>query len=141
MHAVKALIIAGFAVLGVASTTAASDIVVIVNKDGAISTMSKADVKRAYTGRMSTVDGVKLVPLNQPLDSAIAAEFIAEYVDMSVEEYREYWVDQQVRGRGTAPMIQRNDQAVKAVVAQVPGAIAYIRRKSLDDSVRRLRVQ
>ncbi len=140
MSALKAACLVA-ALLGGAAVAASSDIVVIVNKDGPVSSLSGADVKRLYTGRMSKIEGTKMVPINQPLDSAITDMFLSAFVDMSVEEFREYWVSQQVRGGGAAPMIQRSADAVKAVVAQVPGAVGYVRGKDLDDTVKAVRVK
>lgn len=129
------------ALLAGAAAASPPDIVIVANKDGLVSSLSKADVKRLYTGRMTRIEGTKMVPINQPLDSTITIDFLSAYVGMSVEEFREYWVSQQVRGEGAAPMIQRSADAVKAVVAQVPGAVGYVRKKDLDDTVKAVEVK
>ena len=75
-------------------TATATDVVIIANKDGPVGSVSNADLKRLYTGRMSEMDGTKVVPINQPLDSAVTETFLETYVGMSVQEFREYWVSQ-----------------------------------------------
>lgn len=45
---------------------------------------------------------------------------------MSPAAYRQYWVDSQIKGKGTVPVKQRNSQTVKLIVALLPEAIAYV---------------
>jgi ABC-type phosphate transport system substrate-binding protein len=115
------------------------ELAVVVNKEGALSALSAADVKRIYLGRMQKSGATTIVPINLPLDSEQAKAFLAKFVDMTVDEYKEYWVAQQVKGAGTAPMIQKKAENVKALVSQLPGAIGYIDEEDLDESVQALK--
>lgn len=129
------------AVLLLCGAANAGEPVLVVNKENTTASLSSADIKRIYTGRMNTVGGLKIVPINRPLDSEIAATFLKMYVDMTPQEYKEYWIAKQVKGEGTSPMIQKSAESVKAVVSQVPGAVAYIDEEDLDDTVRRIPVK
>lgn len=115
--------------------------VVVVNKDGVIEKVSSADLKRIYLGRMDKIGMTKIVPINLPLDSRTAAAFLKKYVGKTPEQYKEYWIGQQVKGEGVAPMIQKTAGNVKAMVAQVPGAIGYVDESELDDTVRNVSVE
>lgn len=104
----------------------AGEFQIVVNKGNTVTKIDISDLKRIYTGRRSELDGDKVVPVNQPLDSAITESFLAATVGMTPQEYKEYWLAQQVKGLATAPVIQRTDAAVIAMVSQLPGAIGYV---------------
>lgn len=114
------------AVLTFALALHAADFVVVANKDNGPSTLSRAELKRMYTGRQTSLSSLRIVPINLPLDSEIARKFLDQVVGMSPEEYKKFWVEQQVRGQATAPMIQRSSDNATAVVSELPGGVAYV---------------
>ncbi|MBD3239668.1 MAG: hypothetical protein GF331_03715 [Chitinivibrionales bacterium] len=115
--------------------------ILIVNKENAAESLSSTDIKRIYTGRMSKIGDLKAVPINRPLDSDIARAFLEEYVGMTPQEFKEFWVMKQIKGEGTPPMIQKTAENAKSIVSQVPGAIAYIDEDDLDDTVKKMPVK
>lgn len=129
------------AALLMASPLYAGGLSVIINKDNSVSSVSKAELKRIYTGRMTEWGKTKIVPVNLPLDSDEARQFLKTYVGMNAQEYREYWVAQQIKGAGTAPMIQKTADNVKAMVSQIPGAIGYMASGDVDDTVKAVPVK
>ncbi len=102
------------------------DFKIIVNKEGPLQKLSAKDLERIYSGRKNTEKGIKIVPINQALDAELAAGFLKKIAGQTPAEYKEYWVAQQVKGKGSAPMIQKTDEAVIAIVSQIPGAVGYI---------------
>ena len=56
-------------VLLLSGTSPADKLVIVVNKGGALTEVSKADVKRIYLGRMKKSGTTKVVPINLPLES------------------------------------------------------------------------
>ncbi|MFW5775189.1 MAG: hypothetical protein ACOCW2_02770 [Chitinivibrionales bacterium] len=127
--------------VGVAMAAQAGDYVVIVNTGNAVSDMPKAHLKRVFTGKLKEYQGVSLVPIDLPADSDVAQAFLSDVVGMSPGEYKEYWVAQQVKGGGAAPMIQKTPAMVKAMVSQIPGAISYIPAGDIDDTVKQLTIK
>ena len=96
----------------------AGDYAVIVNKGNSESSISKATLKRIYTGRIKQFGGQKVIPMNLPGTNATAAAFLSEIVKMSPEDYKSFWVEQQIKGKGTPPMEQKTVAAVKLMVAR-----------------------
>lgn len=119
-----------------AATAWTQEYVIIVNPANGASKVSKAELKRIFNGRMKSWSGGKVVPINQLYTSPVASKFIKDATGMSTEEYKTYWVQQQIKGKGTQPMMQKSDQAVKLMVASIPGAIGYITKGSEDATVK-----
>lgn len=129
-------VLAALVLTATALGAADKELVIVVNRESALSTMSAADLKRVYTGRLSVLGGKKAVPINQTLDSEVAGAFLKEYVGMTAAEYKEYWVGQQVKGGGVAPMIQKTSASVLLMVSQLPGAIGYMYSDDTDSTVK-----
>jgi ABC-type phosphate transport system substrate-binding protein len=114
----------------------AGDYVVIANPATAVSDIGKAELKRIFTGKVTQFDGKKATPINLPDDNAAKADFLKEVVGESVADYKQYWVEQKVKGNGVPPMQQASSAAVKAMVAAIPGSVAYIPKADADASVK-----
>lgn len=114
----------------------AQDYVVIVNPANSITEVDGSMLKRLYSGRAKELNGAAVVPVNQVYTNPITSNFLSSIVGKSTEEYKEYWVAQQIKGLGSAPMIQPNDAAVINIVAAIPGAIGYIAAGSATGAVK-----
>ncbi len=119
----------------------AGEYVVIVNTGNSISEIPKSNLKRIFTGKMKEFKGVKLVPINLPPESETGTAFLSAVVGMDGSAYKEFWVQQQVKGLGSAPMIQKTSDAVVAMVSQIPGAIGYIEKSKATDAVKVITVK
>lgn len=120
---------------------AAGDYVMVVNKDNGVASVSRSDLKRLYTGKKKTVGEFKAVPINLPLNTKLAGQFLKENVGMSPQEYKEYWIEQQIKGLASAPMIQKADASVIAMVSQLPGAIGYVSADADVSAVKKVAVE
>jgi ABC-type phosphate transport system substrate-binding protein len=114
---------------------------IITNIDNTSVSISRDNLRRAFSGLLPRLGGETTVPINLPLDSAIAVRFLEDVVGKSTTSYTQYWVTKQMKGEGTAPMIQKTVAAVKKVVAQIPGAIAYIPVAEADSTVKKLKIE
>ena len=119
-----------------ALTSFAGDYVVIVNTANSTTSVSETMLKRLYTGRASELDGTRMVPINQQMNSPLAESFLTEVVGQNSAEYIGFWVTLQIQGVGSAPMSQANDAAVINMVSAIPGAIGYISEASVTDAVK-----
>lgn len=120
------------------SVAVSAELAIVVNRDGELKKLSKSHIKRIYLGRLPKLGTIKIVPINLPLQSEEGKAFLKEYVGMSPTAYKEYWVTKQIKGEGTAPMVQRTSDNVKAMISQIPGAVGYVPVGDVDDSVARL---
>jgi len=127
--------------LALAGLALAGDFVVIVNPANTASSISSAELKRIYTGKMTQFGGQKAVPINLGDADPLYAEFVSSITKMSPADYKQFWVDAQIKGEGTAPMMQRNSAAAKMIVATIPGAIAYVDASVVDATVKKLNMK
>lgn len=119
----------------------AADFVIIVNSANSATSVSAAELRRIYTGKMTQMGGQKLVVINLADSDPLYASFAQKMVKMSAAEFKQFWVDAQIKGQGNAPMIQRNSAAAKMIVSSIPGAIAYVDAAVVDGSVKVLPVK
>lgn len=119
----------------------AADFVIIVNPANSATGISAAELRRIYTGKMTQFGGQKIVPINLADSDPLYGIFAQKMVKMSASEFKQFWVDAQIRGEGSAPMIQRNSAAAKLIVSSIPGAIAYVDASVVDASVKVLTVK
>jgi ABC-type phosphate transport system substrate-binding protein len=137
----KKILVSGLLIAASAVAVAAGDFVIVVNKDSPLSSISKIQLKRLYTGKIKDLNGVQLVPIDLPVESPAAVAFLHDILGMESGAYKEFWMEQQVKGLGTAPMIQKTTVMVKAIISQVPGGIGYITKSDADDSVKKIKVE
>jgi len=121
-----------------AMASLAADFVVIVNPANTATSISNAELKRLYTGKMAQFGGQKAVPINLADSDPLFSSFVSTVTKMSGPEYKQFWVDAQIKGEGTAPMVQRNAAAAKMIVATIPGAIAYVDASVVDATVKKI---
>lgn len=119
----------------------AGEYVVIVNKASSVADISKADLARIFTGKKTDLGGAAVVPISQTPESPVAASFLDEVCKMTPDKYKDYWVQAQVKGMGSAPMIQKSSDAVIAIVSQIPGAVGYVEKGKETDAVKVISVK
>lgn len=124
-----------FALVGMAY---AADFVVIVNPANSANSISLAEMKRIYTGKMSQFGGQQVVAINLADADPLFSIFVQKVTKMGSADYKQFWVEAQIKGEGTAPMIQRNSAAAKMIVSSIPGAIAYVDASVVDATVKKI---
>jgi len=117
-----------FAVLA-APIIRAEDIVVIVNP--AAKPISKEQIADLYLGRSGG-----LTPVDQPVGSAIYAEFYKKATGRDIAQVKALWSRILFTGRGLPPKQLPDSAAVKQAVAANPNAVGYIEKSAVDASVK-----
>lgn len=112
-------------------------VVVIVAADSPVHTLSREQVESIFLGRdMLLPDGSRARPVSQPRGSEARVHFLSRILERSESQYRSQWARLVFTGRGRAPAELADSRAVVEHVAQNAGAIGYVQRRALDDSVR-----
>lgn len=119
----------------------AADWAVVTSPSSPVGTISKADLKRVFTGKKSNVSGVKVVPFMLAETSPAAQSFLKDVLGMTPEEYKKYWIDAQVKGEGTAPATQKSSAVAILVSADLPGALAVVEKSAVNATVKEVAVQ
>lgn len=109
------------------------DLLVVVNKQVPIDSVSMAEVRRFFMRKKTSWNhGQKVVPIN-PQDGSQAKRFFLERVlQMTSVEEKRYWENEKVRKGITPPVVFNN--SLKAVF-KLTGGISYVLRKNYIDGV------
>src|SRR4051794_7387847 len=90
-------------VLGATARADGKKLVVVVAKGSPVTSVSRSDLKRAFTGESVSVAGKTLVPFNANPGTPERTGFDKAVLGMSPDEVGRYWVDRKVRGQSAAP--------------------------------------
>lgn len=124
-----------------ASFAFGSDWALVANPAVGVATVSKADLKRIYTGKKGQIGGAKAVPFILPESNPAMAAFLKDVLGMSPAEFKKFWVEAQIKGEGTAPATQKTSVAAVAVVGEIPGGLAIVEKSAVNASVKEVAVQ
>lgn len=126
-----AIAIAGLAVLALPeqasrAESSAGDLVVIVNAANP-ATPSAALLEKIFLRKAMAWDhGERIIPLNASIESERRQYFDRVVLGMSPDEAARYWLDQRIRGGGTAPREVSDGMLTVKLVARLSGTIGYV---------------
>ena len=106
---------------------AAEGFKIIAHQDVTVDSMSKADLARMFTKKVTSWhDGKKVKPVDQPSRSAARSAFTRAVHGKSVAAIRSYWQQRIFSGRGVPPPERLSDAQVLSYVMSQPGAVGYV---------------
>jgi ABC-type phosphate transport system substrate-binding protein len=116
---------------------AASNLVVIVNKSNPITSLSVAELRRVFSKQTRMWrHGDSMVPVDWDATSDVREQFSRAVMGRTVRQMSDFWVQQSITQGLAPPSTQRSARAILRFVANVPGAISYVPRSDVDDSVK-----
>jgi ABC-type phosphate transport system substrate-binding protein len=118
------------AILGVA-LPARAELVVVVNPNAPVASMTKEEVAQYFLGKSSA-----LTPIDQPESAPIRAEFYKKVADKDLAQAKALWSKLVFTGKATMPREVDGSANVKKAVATNPKAIGYIDRSAVDATVK-----
>lgn len=130
----KALLLA---TIGMVSSVAMAEVVVIVNPKNAVASMTAEQVSNVFLGKATDFPGGgAAAPIDLAESSPVREEFYKKVTGKSAAQVKAYWSKQIFSGKGTPPKEVGSSADVKKAVAATPGAIGYIEKAAADDSVK-----
>lgn len=122
---------------GCMAQLAHADILVVVNPDNDVVSLTENQVERLFLGKENRFpNGRRAMPVDQGDSEAIKATFYDEISNKSLSQLKSYWSRRIFNGRAEPPQVVSGDSSVKDFVADNDNAIAYIDAASIDDSVK-----
>jgi hypothetical protein len=128
---VVALSVAGAGAPHAAAPPSGTELVVVVGAQSSLRDISRSTLRRAYLGEVTEDHGARLVPLNQPPGAPARVAFDRALLGLEADAIARFWIDQRIRGQGSAPRAIPSVALLLRVLAQLPGGISYIRRADL----------
>jgi ABC-type phosphate transport system substrate-binding protein len=132
------LLVASSALLLRGAAAAGEEVDIIVNKANTIDDLAVADAKKIFMGDKTTWPSGKRVTIlmiapGQP-DRAIV---LRQIYKMSEDEFEQYFTQAAFAGKVSAPPKDVASAAqMKQSVAANPGAIGYVKKEDVDDTVK-----
>ena len=115
--------------------------VMIVNWQNPMTELTGPKVKMIFLRRISRWPwGAETRPMDLTEVSVLRREFTKDLLGTTPAELAVYWIDQKATRNVDPPEIVPTVEAVKAIVAAQPGAIAYIPTSALDNTVKLLEI-
>lgn len=116
----------GLVVLAGAARADGKKLVVVVARGSPVTSISRTDLRRCFTGDRIEAGGKTLVPFNATPSSPERAGFDRAVLGMSPDEVGRFWVDRKIRGQSGAPRSLPSPAHIAKVAAKFPGAIGYL---------------
>ncbi|AEF99727.1 hypothetical protein [Methylomonas methanica] len=112
-----------------------AEMLVIGHVKNGIESLTAKQVQDIYLGRSRMLPNGKFaLPIDQP--SPLRAEFYEKLTGRPVEQINAYWARIMFTGQASPPQQLPSDDAVIQTVRQNEGAIGYINKSSVDETVR-----
>ncbi len=114
-----------------------AEVLVVTSAHSPAITVSKDQLCELFTGKISQLPGA-LPPtlIDQPESSPLREEFYGKVTHRSVAQEQSIWARLYFTGRGIPPRVASDSNEVKKLINSIPGAIGYIEKSSLDNSLR-----
>ena len=113
-------------VMGTNCRAASADVILVTAAQNPIDELDTRQVRSLYKGRLSSINGRTLKPVNAAPGSVDRTEFLKKMLDANELEYTGYWHVRRYSGQGTPPA-EVNDQAeLFERVIQEPDQVGYL---------------
>ena len=113
---------------------------IVTAKQGGVSELSMYQLKRLFLGDAVQGGGGELIALNRDAKGAERIGFDKTVLGMSPEAVARYWIDRRIRGQSGAPKAVEPSAVVQRVVARLPRAVAYVRRRDVSGDVQVVKI-
>lgn len=108
----------------------AEPLVVIVNKDNPIPSLSNGDVQKYFLIKIKNWnEGGRVKPINRANKSPEKKEFITSILGMTIQDYEQYWISMKQKTGETEPKVVRSSKFVLRIISQNKEGIGYLAEK------------
>jgi len=103
----------------------AGDIVFIVSEQVEVEELTAREVRKIFLREKDFIDALTAFPVNLPPENPLRKEVESRILGMEEEDLQLFWNRKYLNGI-EPPLVLSSQEAVKAFVRKVPGAIGYI---------------
>lgn len=115
----------------------------IAPRDRGLSEISFAAVRRAFSGEVTEVNGVRIAPFNYAPGDPLRVSFDRMALQLTPDEVGRFWVDRRIRGQGLPPRTVPTQRVMRRLVGKLTGdvaAIGYVSADQIDATVQPLKI-
>jgi hypothetical protein len=111
----------------------AAQVVVIVNQENPVASLTKNDTKAYFlTNSGAWKGGERVRPVDQPADSPDRIVFLQQVLGLTSAEVERHWVAKQYATGGAPPAKAADAATVIRMVRAAKGAIGFLSKKDFD---------
>ena len=116
--------------------SAMAGVAIVVNTNSKLESANQTEVINLFLNKSQTLQGERLVPVDQSKGQAARTEFYENVVNKNESQLKAYWSRLIFTGKGLPPAEIGNDKNVIDKVASDPNAIGYISSDKVNSSVK-----
>jgi len=113
----------------------ASEYAIVVDKKNPINKISKKQIKNIFLKRRHFIGKQKTIPVNISANMPLRIYFEKNILKMNRERLNGFWTKQHFQGI-TPPSTQSSNNSVKLFIQNVDGAIGYLPKNLIDESIK-----
>lgn len=140
---ITSLLLFVFSLLFVATHSYANDpIEAVIHPSVELNSYSRNSLRAAFGMRLKTwPNGLPIRVFVLPDDSALHNIFTKEKLNIFPYQLRAGWDKLIFSGTGQAPFLVKTEEEMRERIASTPGAIGYLKRVNIDDSIHVLNIE
>ncbi|MEQ9107973.1 MAG: hypothetical protein RLO04_10945 [Limnobacter sp.] len=113
-------------ILGASSSVASAEVVLVAASNNPIDELDTRQVQSLYKGRLTSVNGQQLTPLNAAPGSLERNEFLTSMMELDELDYTGYWHVRRYSGQGTPPKEFDSPAELFTILKKQPDGIGYL---------------
>jgi ABC-type phosphate transport system substrate-binding protein len=110
---------------------AVESIAIIVNNDGPLTHLSKAEVREIYLGEIRFVESIRIIPIHSP-EGPLKEIFLSTVIGWPSKSYKLHWTKKVFQEGLRLPPVKAHPEEIIEWVKEQPGAIGYVPRELAD---------
>ena len=121
-----ALLFSLLLVLGANGRAASADVILVTAAKNPIDELDTREVQSLYKGRLTSINGKPLKPLNAAPGSIERKEFLNQMMKLNELDYTGYWHVRRYSGQGTPPLEVASQDELFDLLKKQPEGIGYL---------------
>jgi len=110
---------------------AVESIAIIVNENGPLTHISKAEVREIYLGEIRFVEGIRIIPIHGP-EGPLKEGFLITVIGQPSKAYKLHWTRKVFQEGQSLPLVKVHPAEIIEWVKEQPGAIGYVPQELVD---------
>lgn len=102
------------------------EMAIIAGKNFPKDRLNLEQVRQIYLGDIQILESIRVYPVDQSHLQPIRDRFLAKVLNMSRDNYLDYWNKRLYRKGGITPLLEDTSQGVLSAVMEREGAIGYV---------------
>jgi hypothetical protein len=121
-----ALLFSLLLLLGASGRAASADVILVTAAKNPIDELDTREVQSLYKGRLTSIKGKPLKPLNAAPGSIERKEFLNQMMKLNELDYTGYWHVRRYSGQGTPPLEVASQDELFDLLKKQPEGIGYM---------------